>query len=190
MTSFAGSDRVVRMKIEEIGMKIRSERRRRGLTLEQLARKVSISPITLQRIEVGKSSPSIILLSEIANAVNKSIFCFLEEEGKPFIHIKRKNQRSVSSSVGKSKLIGPRRMIADNIVVTYGELKKGKCIDPHTNPGVEWVYHIEGKCEFRLNGQSSMIEAGDSVCYDARLEHSVRALERLKFFTICLEDEK
>ena len=190
MTGSGRSDRVVHMKIEEIGMKIRSERRRRGLTLAQLARKVGISSITLQRIEVGKSSPSVILLSEIANAVNKSIFCFLEEEGKPFIHIKRKNQRSVSSSVGKSKIIGPRRMIADDIVVTYGELKKGRCIDPHTNPGVEWVHHIEGKCEFTLNGQSSIIEAGDSVCYDARLEHSVRALERLKFFTIYLEDEK
>jgi len=190
LTSFSRSDRVGRMKIEEIGIKIRAERRRRGLTLEQLARKVSISPITLQRIEVGKSSPSVILLSEIANAVNKSILCFLEEEGKPFIHIKRKNQQSVSSTVGKSKIIGPRRMIADNIVVTYGELKKGKCIDPHTNPGIEWVHHIEGKCEFTLNGQSSIVEAGDSVCYDARLEHSVKALERLKFFTIYLEDEK
>ena len=82
------------MKVEEIGAKIRSERKRSGFTLEQLARKVGISPITLQRIEVGKSSPSVILLSEIANTVNKSILSFLEEEGKPLTHIKRKNQRS------------------------------------------------------------------------------------------------
>ena len=47
----------------------------------------------------------------------------------------------VSSSNLKGKLIGPRRMITDNIVVLYGELKKGKSLDPHTNPGIEWVYH-------------------------------------------------
>jgi transcriptional regulator with XRE-family HTH domain len=178
------------MKVEEIGRKIRTERRRSGLTLEQLARKVGISPITLQRIEVGKSNPSVILLSQIANAVNKPIFSFFEEEAGLFIHIKRKNQRSVSSPTLKGVIIGPRRMIAGNIIVTLGELKKGKCIDPHTNPGVEWVYHTEGKCEFKLNGQTFVIEEGDSISYNARLEHSVTALERLKFFSICVEDKE
>ena len=178
------------MKVEEIGAKIRSERKRSGFTLEQLARKVGISPITLQRIEVGKSSPSVILLSEIANTVNKSILSFLEEEGKPLIHIKRKNQSLLSTPTLKGKVIGPRKMIADNIVVIYGELKKGKAIDPHTNPGVEWVYHIEGKCEFKLNGRSYAFEAGDSVSYDAKLEHSVKAIETLKYISIYVQDEK
>jgi len=42
-------------------------------------------------------------------------------------------------------------MIADNIVVTYGELKKGKKIDPHTNQGIECNYNIEGKAELKMN---------------------------------------
>jgi transcriptional regulator with XRE-family HTH domain len=162
------------MKVEEIGKKIRIERRKNGLTLEQLARKVGISSITLQRIETGKSSPSVITLSEIASAIKKPIVAFFEERGTPLIQIKRKNQRSVSSSNFKGVLIGPRRMITDNIVVIYGELKKGKGLDPHTNPGVEWVYHTEGTCEFTLNGPSFILEAGDSISYNARMEHSVR----------------
>jgi transcriptional regulator with XRE-family HTH domain len=178
------------MRADEIGTKIRAERKKSGLTLDQLARKVGISAITLQRIEVGKSSPSVILLSQIANAVNKPIFSFFEEEGDSFIHIKRKSQRSVSSPVLKGTIIGPRRMIAGNIIVTLGELKKGKCIDSHTNPGVEWVYHTEGKCEFKLNGQSFVIEEGDSISYNARMEHSVKAIEPLKFFSICVEDKE
>ncbi len=178
------------MRLDEIGTKIRAERKGSGLTLKQLARKVGISSITLQRIEVGKSSPSVILLSQIAHAVDKPIFAFFEEETGSFVHIKRRNQRLVSSRTLKGTIIGPRRMIADNIVVTLGELKKGKNIDPHTNPGVEWVYHLEGKCEFKLNGQSFIIEAGDSICYNARLEHSVTALEKLKFFSICVEQRE
>ncbi len=176
------------MKAEEIGPKIRIERKKNGLTLEQLARKVGISSITLQRIETGKSSPSVITLSEIANAINKPIGSFFEEEGGPLIHIKRKNQRSVSSSHLKGIVIGPRKMITDNIVVIYGELKKGKSLDPHTNPGIEWVYHIEGKSELTWNGQSLFLEAGDSVSYNARMEHSVKALESLKYFTIFVAD--
>lgn len=178
------------MKKGGIGTKIRIERKKSGLTLHQLAKKVGISPITLQRIETGKSSPSVVLLSEIAQQLNKPIHSFFEERDKPFICIKRKNQRSISSPMLKIKIIGPRNMIKNNIVVTYGELKKGKKIDSHTNKGIEFNYNIEGKAELKLNGQSYFMEAGDSSAFDARLEHSVTALEKLKFFGIYVEDEE
>jgi transcriptional regulator with XRE-family HTH domain len=176
------------MKMDKIGTKIRNERKKSGLTLKQLAKKVGISAITLQRVETGKSSPSVVLLSEIASVVKKPIFSFFEQKTKPFVQIKRKNQRSISSPMLKIKLIGPRKMIAGNIVVTYGELKKGKKIDPHTNQGIEFNYNIEGKCELKLDGQTHFLEAGDSSAFNARLEHSVTALETLKFFGIYLED--
>jgi len=121
-------------KMKEIGTKIRIERKKNGLTLEQLAKRVGISPITLQRIETGKSSPSVVLLSEIAQTLNKPIASFFEIN-KSLVHITRKNQRKISNRMLKIKIIGPRKMIADNIVVTYGELMKGQTIDPHTNPG-------------------------------------------------------
>jgi transcriptional regulator with XRE-family HTH domain len=178
------------MKLGEIGTKIRVERKKNGFTLEQLARKVGISAITLQRIETGKSSPSVVLLSEIADAVNKPIFSFFEQKDKPFVHIKRRNQQSISSHMLKIKLIGPRNMIADNIVVTYGELKKGKEIDTHTNRGIEYNYNIEGTSELKLDGQSYFLEAGDSSVFNARIEHSVTALEKLKFFGIYVEDKE
>jgi len=176
--------------MEKIGTKIRIARRKNRLTLEQLAKKVGISSITLQRIETGKSSPSVVLLSEIAHHLNKSIHSFFEERGEPFFCIKRKNQRSISSHMLKLKVIGPRNMIADNIVVTYGELKKGKRIDPHTNRGIEYNYNIEGKSELKVNGQSYLLEAGDSSVFDARLEHSVTALETLKFVGVYVEDKE
>jgi transcriptional regulator with XRE-family HTH domain len=170
------------------GSKIRIERKKNGLTLEQLAKKVGISPITLQRIETEKSSPSVVLLSEIAHHLNKSIHSFFEEKEDPFICIRRKKQRAISSPALKIKLIGPRKMIADNIVVTYGELKKGRRIDPHTNRGIEFNYNIEGKAELKLDGQSYFLEAGDSSVFNARLEHSVTAIEKLKFFGVYVED--
>jgi len=176
--------------MEKLGLKIRIERKKSGLTLEQLARKIGISPITLQRIETGKSSPSVVLLSEISYHVKKPIYSFLEERGKPFVHIKRKNQRSVSSHMLKVGMIGPRKMVTDNIVVTYSELKKGKTIDPHTNPGIEFAYVVEGKCEFKIDGQTHLLETGDSFSLDAKLEHSLTALETSKFFGIYVKDKE
>ncbi len=175
--------------MEKIGPKIRLERKKMGLSLEQLAHKVNISPMTLQRVETGKSSPSVVLLTEIANHLNKSILSFLEESGtqKLPICIKQKNQLSISSPMLRIKVIGPRKMIADNIVVTYGELKKGKSVDLHSNPGKEFSYVIEGKCEFRQNNQGILLEPGDSIFHDATREHSILAIEKLKFFSIYIK---
>jgi transcriptional regulator with XRE-family HTH domain len=85
------------MKTERIGTKTRAERQKSGFTLRELAKRLGISLITLQRIETGKSSPSVALLSEIAHQLNRSILSFLEEQkDNSFIHIKRKSQQTIS----------------------------------------------------------------------------------------------
>ena len=85
------------MKTERIGTKTRAERQKSGFTLRELAKRLGISLITLQRIETGKSSPSVALLSEIAHQLNRSILSFLEEQkDNSFIHIKCKSQQTIS----------------------------------------------------------------------------------------------
>jgi transcriptional regulator with XRE-family HTH domain len=175
-----------------VGNEIRIERKKAGLTLQQMARKVGISPMTLQRIETGKSSPSLVLLSEIASTLNKSIYSFVKEKnGQNLpVHIKRKDQISMSTPVIKFRVIGPKRMIGKNIVVTLGENKKGKSVDPHTNSGKEFTYIIEGRCQFKQDGQTILLEAGDSIFHNARIEHSITATDKFKFFSIYMKDKE
>ena len=59
--------------MKNLGSKIRFERKKKQMTLAQLAKKVGTSPMTLHRIEAGKTSPSITLLSEIERLVFISI---------------------------------------------------------------------------------------------------------------------
>lgn len=176
--------------MERIGTKIRTQRKKNGLTLKELAERVAISAITLQRIETGKTSPSVVLLSEIAQALNKPVSSFIEENYKPLIHIKRENQRRISNPMLKIEIIAPRKMIKDNIVVTYGVLRKGQAIDTHSNPGTEWAFNVKGTSELKLNNQTHIIESGDSIAYNARVEHSVTALEDMTFFSIYVEDDE
>lgn len=49
----------------------------------------------------------------------------------------------------KFKIIGPQKVIGKDIVVTCGDVKKGKCIDPHINLGKEFTYIMEGGCQFK-----------------------------------------
>lgn len=96
----------------------------------------------------------------------------------------------MSSPALKVRVVGPRKIITNNIVVTYGELKKGKKIDAHSNPGIEFAYIIEGECKHRQGDKSFILKAGDSISYNANVEHSVKALEKLKFFAVYVKDKE
>jgi len=109
------------------------------LTLQKMARKLGVSPMTLQRIETGKSSPSLVLLSEIANTLNKSIYSFIKEtkSRKLPIWIKRRDQISMSTPIMNFEVIGP-----------------------------------------------------NSIFHNARIEHSITATEKFKFFSIYIKDKE
>jgi transcriptional regulator with XRE-family HTH domain len=174
--------------VEKVGTRIRVERKKRGLTLEALAREVGVSLITIQRIETGKTSPSVALLSDIAQCLSKSVFSFLSENEKPYTLLNRKKQSTSTNKGLKIRVIAPRRMVTDKISVTYGELKKGKSIALHSNPGIEFAYVIAGKCELRLGENRIPLERGDSISYNARIEHEVIAIEDHKFIAIYVRD--
>jgi transcriptional regulator with XRE-family HTH domain len=174
--------------MKSIGMRIRAERQKLDMTLEDLAKEVGISAITLHRIETGKTSPSVFVLSKIATRLNKPVVSFIEEPPKSVTIIRNVDQKTVSSKGFKTQIIAPRKMIKGNIEVAFGEFTR---IDPHTNPGVEWAYVLDGKCEQRIGGQTYVTEKGDSICYDAGTEHSVTAIgDSCKFISIFIEDEE
>ncbi len=174
--------------MKSIGMRIRAERQKLGLTLEDLSKEVGISPITLHRIETGKTSPSVFVLSKIATRLNKPVASFIEDLPQSVTLIKSVDQKTVSSNGFKTQIVAPRKMIKGNVEVAFGELTR---IDPHTNSGIEWAYVLEGKCEQRIGDKTYITEKGDSICYDARNEHSVTAIGgKVKFLSIFVEDEK
>jgi XRE family transcriptional regulator, regulator of sulfur utilization len=174
--------------MKSTGMRIRAERQKLGMTLEDLANEVGISSITLHRIETGKTSPSVFVLSKIASTLNKPVASFIEEPSKAITFVKNADQKTVSAKGFKTQIVAPRKMIKGNIEVVFGELTR---IDPHTNHGMEWAYVLEGKCEQRIGDQTYITEKGDSICYDARTEHCVTAIgDSCKFISIFVEDEE
>ena len=84
--------------MNDVGTRIRAERKKKGLSLEALAKEVGVSLVTLQRIETGKTSPSVALLSEIAQYLDKSILCFIPDNRKSLNVIRKKQQQKISSN--------------------------------------------------------------------------------------------
>ena len=72
-----------------IGSKIRTERKELGLSLEALSNKIGISKMTLQRVETGATSPSIILLADIAFHLKRPVESFIREGDARVVHLRR-----------------------------------------------------------------------------------------------------
>lgn len=170
--------------MKEIGGKIREDRMAMGWSLKKLAERVHISPMTLHRIEKGQTSPSVVLLSEIAYYLKKPIISFIKDKQDCLVHIRVKDQSKTQSSSLKLRILAPRGLIDEKVTVSYCEAKTGKFVDEHTNEGHEWVFIIKGKCIIEHNGRLVKLNEGDSLYFDARYPHSVTALERLKFLAV------
>ena len=174
--------------MKEIGGKIRQDRVALGWSIKTLAGKVGVSPMTLHRIEKGQTSPSVVLLSEIAYQLNQPITSFLEDKKSPVVLIKARDQSGAESSNLKLRVLAPKGLIDRDITVSLCEAKKGRFTDEHKNEGHEWVFIIRGKCLFEHNKKVIHLSPGDVLYFDARFPHSVTALGELKFFTIYFRD--
>lgn len=60
-------------RISKLGFKIKIERMQKKLTQLQLAIKANVSMETIQKIESGKQTPSILIIIDIAKALNISV---------------------------------------------------------------------------------------------------------------------
>lgn len=171
--------------MENIGAKIRNERKAKSLSLAELASRLGISPMTLQRIETGKTSPSVAVLAQISRQLMRPIDFFIKEDNPKILHI-RKDQHSVIESEGmKLTIIAPQDLIDENVLINLGEAKEGQFIGSHTEEGYSFVYVLEGECIFEHDQIKYHLKPGDVIYYNARFPHSATAKKgKHKFISV------
>ena len=69
----------------EFGKRVRSLRRARGLTQEQLAEAADLNPRTVQKIEAGQINILLTTLARIQSALNCTAGELFDAEGAPFL---------------------------------------------------------------------------------------------------------
>ena len=170
----------------EVGTKVREIRKKTGRSMKDLAGKVGVSVLTIQRIETGKVSPSIALLSEIAYHLNYPLASMVVEEERPVILIEGSKQPVIQSRNMKLKILAHRGVLDEDISVQAGKVEKGEFVSKHKNEGVELTYIIKGKHSFTYGGKRFEIKEGDLLCHSGKELHSVAALEAGEFLNILL----
>ncbi|MEA3362275.1 MAG: XRE family transcriptional regulator, partial [Thermodesulfobacteriota bacterium] len=164
-----------------IGQKIKTLRKERKLTLQDVANETSFSPALISQIENNNVSPPIATLSKIARFFDVKMSYFFEEgeESSRYEIVRHDERRIVSRVISKD---------GSKHGYTYEALsfrKKNKKMEPffltvteraqeetlYNHEGEEFLLIVSGKAEIILDDERFILEEGDAVYFDSTVKH-------------------
>lgn len=180
----------------DVGQRLRELRAGRGLSIRALAEKSGLNVNTLSLIENQRTSPSVSTLQQLAQTLQVSISAFFETDqtNKQVVHQKDGARPRISFTHGYMEDLGAgmSRFGAEPLIVTLApKADSGKTPIVHT--GREFVYCLEGRIAYTVDTETYLLEAGDSLLFEAYQPHHWRNLDDTPSRTLlvlCPMDER
>lgn len=166
----------MRLPIEMIGNKIRSIRKEKGFTLENMATKTGLSKGLLSQVERGISQPSLDSLWKITKALESSMVHFFEEIDQKHVHVIRKQKRRqllFPDSTGIFSLLsagGNAKLATLEVRLQPGETVKETVVQ---SEGEECLVIIAGNVTVRLGEEEYLLTEGDSLYLASTQTHQL-----------------
>ncbi len=142
--------------------------------MRALAKICQLNINTLSLIENGKTSPSVSTLQQIAIALGIPINAFFEidlpETNIVFQKAGDRSQANFTHGTLEDLGLGMKhKNFEPFLVYLEGNSSSGDALMSH--PGVEFVFCLEGRLRYWIDGRDFLIEPGDSLMFDAQLAH-------------------
>jgi transcriptional regulator with XRE-family HTH domain len=167
-----------------IGTRLKAERRRLGVTLEEAAEAAGLSAAMLSRIENAKAVPSLRALTRLSRALTIPIgefFAGLEDDrGATLV---KAGQGILVTDPGRARghryeILAPasrRRMQVEPWLSTIPDADEA--FPFYQAEGTGFIYMLEGRMRFRCGRQVLELECGDAVLYDLGVPHRPEPIE-------------
>lgn len=163
----------------EFGMKIRSLREEKNMTIKQLAEMVECTSSFISQIERGMANPSINTLKKISNILGVSLVEFFEEEeveteGTEKYVVRKNKRKRFKSKVENTEvfLLTPTELESKGIEMHLMKVEPGGKSDKlYTNQGEEVGYVLKGSLTIYLGNESCDLEEGDSIYFPGHIPH-------------------
>lgn len=157
-----------------VGQRLRELRTSQGLSMRSLSGMSGLNINTLSLIENEHTSPSVSTLQLLSKSLQVPIteFFQIDHADKKLVHQKRGSRPCLTfkHSVMEDLAAGMPRFGAEPIIVTLEPgADSGKSPIVHT--GREFVYCLEGHIAYTVESKTYLLEAGDSLIFEAYLPH-------------------
>nr|WP_240197480.1 XRE family transcriptional regulator [Nonomuraea lactucae] len=158
-----------------VRMRIRSLRKARGWSLDNLAERADISPSQLSRIETGHRRISLDQLTAIASALGKSLDQLVEspDDSDVVIRPTRDENRGLTTWL-LSGDNGPQGLTVAKMRITdpVGAVTRD---DFGVHPGRDWFTVLSGTVVLYLGERVIRVEAGQAASFSTMTPHTLRA---------------
>jgi len=166
-----------------VGGNLRRLREEHNLSIRALAEISGLAINTLSLIENGKSSPSVSTLQQLAVALDVPITAFFETESprNNIAYVKADCRPRASFDHGILEDLGAGAAIraVEPFVLTL-EPEAGSGFPEIIHTGYEFVYCLEGRIAYTIEGHTYLLEPGDSLLFEAHLRHRWQNLNSTK----------
>ena len=157
-----------------LGGKLRQLRSERNISQRDLARMAGLSPNSISLIERDETSPSVSTLQSLAAALHIRMSYFFEEETPASVlHIKQGARPKIESEgvviEGMGRTMPFQELEPFTITLAPRAGSGGERQVVHS--GHEFVYCLQGKIEYVIDGMVYPMEAGDILIFEATLPH-------------------
>ncbi len=158
-----------------IGERIRNSRLQRGMTANELAEAVGLSPSAVSQIERGVVDPSLRSLRSIADALDTPIFSFFLETPFQGIVVRKDQRRAFSPPDHKAtyELATPDLNRRLEMLFMYLDPGTSSSEQPLPHAGDECLVVLQGEAEVSVAARRYSLREGDSIYLNEGVPHNV-----------------
>jgi transcriptional regulator with XRE-family HTH domain len=162
--------------LQALGPRIREERGRRRLSLEELAARAGVSRSMLSDVERGAKLPTVLVLDRIATGLGTSIARLLGQERRARVIVLRRAEQdtALDSSGWERRILSPvlPGVEFELMRTTIPARVDAGVFPPHAPGSREYLAMERGVLHLTLDGARHVLRAGDSIYYEGDCHHA------------------
>ena len=178
--------------IKQIGERLRGLRDVLNIPAEEIAELCGISIEHYLKIEAGEADPSVYRLSKISKryGIDLDVLLFGEEPRMNSYYLTRDKQAPEIDRGDKymyqTLASGFKGRKMDPFLVQVDPMPGNKKNNKNTHDGQEFDFVLEGVLELTIDKKVLVLKKGDSIYFDAKVPHCMRALENEPARFLCV----
>lgn len=168
---------------EEIGLRIKTLREQRSLSLAELANLTGFDENFLAKIESGKIQPQLGTVIKLSKALDSAFGRLVSGVGEKLYSITRRNERRTvsrsTSGKGQQKLYTYKSLAPDvkgrHMEALVVQLEENPEKDISIHEGEEFIFVLDGAVALEIGEDKFELEPGDSAYYLSTTPHLIAA---------------